>query len=68
MTQFKTIDRNDQTIRSLDDAELDAVNGGVKIEPVYGPQSLKINVSHFAVNEPFDIGWVTAGAPPSPPA
>ena len=28
MTKFKTSDRNDQTVRRLDDAELEAVVGG----------------------------------------
>ena len=48
MTQFKTIDRNDQAIRALDDAELDAVTGGVldnclpqQTIPVYTPIAAK---------------------------
>ena len=30
MTRFKTANRNDQSVRVLDDAALDAVAGGVK--------------------------------------
>jgi hypothetical protein len=52
-----------QELRMLDDAELDAVNGGIKIEPVYGPQSLKINTSPFSINPVLDVAWATYGAP-----
>ena len=57
MTQFKALGRDDQTIRALDDAELDAVTGGVlnnclpqQTIPVYTPITAKGFQDIFAMH------------------
>jgi hypothetical protein len=40
MSKFKTSDRNDQTVRLLDDAELDAVIGGGALDDCIRVQTI----------------------------